>query len=165
MRFRGGYNVMLEGRPAANVEVPPDPAAPYIPLSSRRFTFSQIAAEEGQQGRPGRVPAKDPANHHVPLLTPRAGQVRLAAVEGHIVLEDAAREGEEPYNPKEDEPRAREENRPHPSPHQSNANLEDRAVRAARQTGHARRQGMCARLLTALDGGLEYHVAVVDILR
>jgi len=88
MRFRGGYNVLLKGRPASAIKVMPETKILYLPLRSRRFTFSEICIEDGQSVSGGDVLAKDPNNYAVPLLAPRAGTVRLMAVENHIVLED-----------------------------------------------------------------------------
>ncbi len=101
MKLRGGYNVPLQGRPAGRVETLPEPEVLHLPLSSRRFAFSQLAAEEGQRVLPGQVLARDPDNHAVPLLAPRAGTVRLDAVVDHITLEDVEKVPEEPFEPDE----------------------------------------------------------------
>jgi Na+-transporting NADH:ubiquinone oxidoreductase subunit NqrA len=102
MRLQGGYNVRLEGRPEGSVEVLPEPNELYLPLESRRFSFSELKVVEGDRVYPGRILAEDPACHSVPLLAPRAGTVRLGGVEGHITLEDITEEPEEPYHPDED---------------------------------------------------------------
>jgi len=102
MIFRGGYNVRLRGRPSGAVEVLPEPEVLHLPLLSSRFNFSEIAVEEGERVRPGHILAKDFGNHGVPLLAPRAGTVRLGAAEGHITLDEIAREPEEEYHPDED---------------------------------------------------------------
>ena len=88
MKFRGGYNITLHGRPSEDVKVLPEPEALYLPLESKRFKFSSVCVEEGQKVDTGDVLAVDPDNYDVPLLSPRAGTVRLSATEGHIVLED-----------------------------------------------------------------------------
>lgn len=88
MRFRGGYNIRLQGRPNGAIKVMPEPEKLYLRLGSRRFAFSEVCVEEGQSVNQGQVLAKDPDNYGVPLLAPRCGTVRLGAVEGHIVLED-----------------------------------------------------------------------------
>jgi len=90
VRFRGGHNVLLKGRPESAIKVMPEPKVLYLPLRSERFTFSDIQVEEGDKVKGGDVLAKDPDNHGVPLLAPRAGTVRLGAAENHIVLEDVA---------------------------------------------------------------------------
>ena len=102
MKPRGGYNVKLQGRPSGEVEVLPEPKELHLPLGSRRFSFSELEVQEGERVRPGQVLARDPANHSVPLLAPRAGTARLAAVDGHIKIEDTTKEPEEPYHPDED---------------------------------------------------------------
>ncbi len=88
MKLRGGYSVHLAGRPTAEVRDLPAPERLYIPLRSRRFTFSQVDVTEGQKVACGAELAKDPGNFNVPLLAPHAGTVRLDAHEGHIVLDD-----------------------------------------------------------------------------
>ena len=90
MRFRGGHNVLLKGRPDSAIEVMSEPEVLYLPLRSERFTFSDIQVKDGEKVQGGDVLAKDPDNHGVPLLAPRAGTVRLDAVENHIVIEDVA---------------------------------------------------------------------------
>lgn len=102
MKLRGGYDVLLAGRPAGRVEVLPEPQTLYLPLRSRRFAFSEVLVQEGQRVRPGEVLAEDPANYSVPLIAPRAGTVRLESAEGHVVLEQVAAEPEEPYDARED---------------------------------------------------------------
>lgn len=90
MRFRGGHNVLLKGRPDGAIKVMPEPKVLYLPLRSERFVFSDVEVKEGAKVQGGDVLAKDPDNHGVPLLAPRAGTVRLSAAENHIVLEDVA---------------------------------------------------------------------------
>ncbi len=90
MRFRGGYNVLLKGRPDSAIKVMPEPKVLYLPLRSERFTFSDIQVKDGQKVSGGDILAKDPENYAVPMLAPRSGTVRLEAVENHIVIEDVA---------------------------------------------------------------------------
>jgi Na(+)-translocating NADH:ubiquinone oxidoreductase A subunit len=90
LKFRGGYNVLLKGRPDSAINIMPEPRILYLPLSSERFTFSDIRVKEGQRVRGGDVLARDPDSYAVPLLAPRDGTVRLKATESHIVLEDIA---------------------------------------------------------------------------
>jgi len=76
MKFKGGYNILLKGRPDIQVKVMPEPDELYLPLRSRRFVFSEISVKDGDRVNSGDILAKDPDNHHVPLLAPRAGVVR-----------------------------------------------------------------------------------------
>ncbi|TKJ36620.1 MAG: hypothetical protein CEE38_09940 [Planctomycetes bacterium B3_Pla] len=91
VKFRGGYNVLLKGRPDSAIKVMPEPKVLYLPLHSKRFTFSDICVKDGQAVNGGDVLAKDPDNYAIPLLAPRTGTVRLKAVKNYIVLEDVAR--------------------------------------------------------------------------
>lgn len=102
MKWRGGYDIPLTGRPAPRVEPLPEADTLYLPLTSRRFTFSEVRCAEGQRVKPGHVLAVDPGNYGVPLLAPRAGTVRLEALPGHIVLEEVEKVPEEPYHPDEE---------------------------------------------------------------
>ncbi|MBN1806356.1 MAG: 4Fe-4S dicluster domain-containing protein [Sedimentisphaerales bacterium] len=96
MKFRGGYNILLKGKPKGEINLMPEPEVLYLPLYSRRFTFNEICVEEGQQVNGGDVLARDLDNYSVPLLAPRAGRVRLNAKEGYIVLEQVALLAERP---------------------------------------------------------------------
>ncbi len=100
MKFRGGYNVPVAGMPSRQVEVLGEPDVLYLPRWSARFRFSDLSVEEGQRVSPGQVLAKDPGNHSVPLLAPRAGTVRLDTAD-HVVLEGVVPEEQEPYEPRE----------------------------------------------------------------
>jgi len=91
MRFRGGYNILLEGKPERQIAVMPEPDALYLPLRSRRFVFSELYVKDGERVSGGDILAKDPDNYAVPLLAPRAGRVQLKEKEGHIVLEEVAK--------------------------------------------------------------------------
>jgi len=91
MKFRGGYNILLQGRPGRLIEALPEPEVLYIPLCSKRFEFTELCVEDGERVNGGDVLAKDGANFSVPLLAPRAGVVRLKKAEGHIVLEDLSK--------------------------------------------------------------------------
>jgi len=94
MKFRGGHNILLLGRPDGVVRVMPEPEVLYIPLRSRRFVFSEVLIKDGQRVNNGDTLAKDPDNYGVRLLSPRAGVVRLNKVEDHIVLEEVAKHEE-----------------------------------------------------------------------
>jgi len=91
VRLRGGYNILLKGKPASAVTAMPEPKVLYLPLRSKRFTFTNIRVKNGQKVTGGDILACDPENYEVPLLAPRSGTVRLKSVEGYIVLEDTAR--------------------------------------------------------------------------
>ncbi len=101
LRSKGGYQILLKGKPSGVVEVLPEPDVLFLPLQSRRFTFSEVSVEEGTHVHPGQVLAKDPKNYSVPLLAPRAGEVRLDLVQDHIVLENVSPLAEEPEHPLE----------------------------------------------------------------
>ncbi len=90
MKFRGGYNLYLKGKPDGAVKAMPEPTVLHLPLKSQRFTFTELQVKDGQKVHAGDTLAKDPDNHAVPLLAPRAGTVRLKMDENHIVLEDVA---------------------------------------------------------------------------
>lgn len=87
MRFRGGHNVLLQGRPVGTVQVMPEPERLFLPVQSERLQFSDLRVTEGQEVDAGDVLATDPDNFDVPLLAPRAGRVRLERAKDHIVLE------------------------------------------------------------------------------
>ena len=91
MRLRGGYNVLLQGKPDARIEVLPEPQKLVVPLSSRRFNFSEILVQDGQKVDGGDILAQDPENYNVPLLAPRAGIVRHDPEKKHIVLENISK--------------------------------------------------------------------------
>ena len=90
MNFRGGYNILLKGKPASSVKAMPEPKILYLPLRSERFVFTDIRVKDGQKVSGGDVLATDPDNYAVPLLAPRSGTVHLKSVEDHIVLKDVA---------------------------------------------------------------------------
>ncbi|HUX16166.1 MAG TPA: 4Fe-4S dicluster domain-containing protein [Phycisphaerae bacterium] len=91
LKRKGGYNVPLAGRPAGQIDAPAEADTLWLPLGSRRFAFTQLAVGNGEMVKTGQVLATDPANFDVPLLAPRDGTVRLGAVKGHLVLENARR--------------------------------------------------------------------------
>lgn len=82
---------MLQGRPDARIEVLPEPKKLFLPLSSRRFNYSEICVQDGQKVDGGDILAQDPDNYNVPLLAPRAGIVRLDPENNHIVLENLSK--------------------------------------------------------------------------
>ncbi len=105
MKFKGGHDICLKGRPSATVTTLPEPQVLYLPRASRRFAFTELCVAEGQQIHPGDALARDPANHNVPLLSPRAGTVGPID-DLHIPVTNVAIEAEDPYAPSEDSPHA-----------------------------------------------------------
>jgi Na+-transporting NADH:ubiquinone oxidoreductase subunit A len=97
VKFKGGYNIALEGRPSSEIKTLPEPDALYLPIRTARFTFSEICVEDGRRVNAGEILAKDHENYSVPLFAPRAGLVRLKSAENHIVLEDIAKAPQSRY--------------------------------------------------------------------
>ena len=97
MKHKGGYNLLLQGRPGYSVKILPEPEVLYMPLKSPRFHFTEICVKDGSHVDLGEVLAKDPDNYGIPLLASRSGTVRLDKVEGHIVLEDIIAYQKEPH--------------------------------------------------------------------
>ena len=91
MKFKGGYNILLKGKPDIKVKVMPEPDELYLPLRSQRFVFSEISVKDGERVNSGDILAKDPDNYAVPLLAPQAGVVLLKKDEDQIVLKDIAK--------------------------------------------------------------------------
>lgn len=88
MKFDGGYNVMLEGKPATGIASYQKPDVLHLPLFSKRLDFSLLQVADGETVQKGQVLARDPVNFSVPLLAPMGGTVNLEAVERHITLEN-----------------------------------------------------------------------------
>jgi Na+-transporting NADH:ubiquinone oxidoreductase subunit NqrA len=89
MKFSGGYDVLLKGEPARELKRTREAAILNIPLSSRRFAFSEVCVEDGAKVTQGDVLARDPDNFAIPLLAPRSGTVKLDHDMTQIVLEEA----------------------------------------------------------------------------
>ena len=87
MKFVGGYDIPLVGKPSAETAKLPDPEVLYLPLFSRSFDFTALQVENGDSVTEGQILATDPENYFVPLLAPMNGTVNLDAVENHITLE------------------------------------------------------------------------------
>ncbi|MHC4759433.1 MAG: hypothetical protein ACYTE8_12320, partial [Planctomycetota bacterium] len=104
MKFKGGYNINLQGRPENVVEKLPEPKALFLPLNSTRFCFSDICVQEGQLVQDGDILAQDPDNFSVPLLAPRGGNVKLKEAKDHIVLTELSPKAEKVYVPEKDLP-------------------------------------------------------------
>jgi Na(+)-translocating NADH:ubiquinone oxidoreductase A subunit len=90
VKFRGGYNILLEGKPALEVKPMPEQAQLYLPLHSRRFAFAELCVSDGRSVKAGDILARDADNYSVPLLAPRGGTVRLRPADDCIVLEKIA---------------------------------------------------------------------------
>jgi Na(+)-translocating NADH:ubiquinone oxidoreductase A subunit len=88
MKFKGGYNIYLQGKPERKINQIPEPQVIYLPLESRRFKFTQVYVKDGQMVTCGQILAADPDNYNIPLLAPTTGRVQLNHTENHIVLED-----------------------------------------------------------------------------
>lgn len=96
MKFVGGYDVQLEGKPSTTIAKQADPDVLYIPLFSRSFNFSDLKVVEGDTVSPGQVLAEDPDNFSVPLLAPMGGMVTLEASEYHVTLENLGGSASDP---------------------------------------------------------------------
>ncbi len=88
MRFVGGYDILLEGKPSAEITRHAKVDSLMLPLSSRRMDFSALRVEHGDLVKMGQILARDPANYFAPLLAPLSGVVNLTALTGHITLEN-----------------------------------------------------------------------------
>jgi len=88
VKFRGGYNINLHGRPDRLEEGVSLPEALYLPLQSASLHFSAFAVRQGQRVHLGEVLARDPDNFDVPLLSPCCGTVDLQKTPGHLTLEE-----------------------------------------------------------------------------
>lgn len=95
---------MLDGRPGPDVKVLSEPTRLYLPLRTRRFAFNELCVKEAQRVNAGYALAKDTDNFSVPLLSPRAGTVRLNRPADHIVLKDLAGAEQDAYSPSEEPP-------------------------------------------------------------
>jgi Na(+)-translocating NADH:ubiquinone oxidoreductase A subunit len=89
MKFTGGYNIVLDGKPSAEIECVRPCKSLFLPLQSKNLNFSEICIEDGQQVLPGQILGTDPENFDVPLLAPAAGKALLNEKNGHIVIENA----------------------------------------------------------------------------
>lgn len=88
LTYRGGYNVLMAGKPSGDIMELPNPDVLRIPLFSRRFSFSRTLVKDGDQVRQGQILAEDPDNCSVPLLSPASGTVKLDGGSRHIKLEN-----------------------------------------------------------------------------
>ena len=91
MTLRGGYDVILAGRPDKTLSPMPDPDTLYLPRKTRRFHFTDVRVKDGNAVGQGDALATDPANFSVPLLAPRAGKVVYDPTAPYITLADLAK--------------------------------------------------------------------------
>jgi Na+-transporting NADH:ubiquinone oxidoreductase subunit NqrA len=87
MKFSGGYNIRLAGRPASRICAPDQPELLLLPQRSRRVRFNKLLVTNGQSVRCGQVLAIATSQFNLPLLAPMDGVVRLRVHRGHIQLE------------------------------------------------------------------------------
>jgi len=88
MNFKGGYNVSLDGKPSDEINRPPFPKVIYLPLFSKRFTFTDLLVPDGAAVFEGQALAKDPANFSVPLLAPASGTVKIDRERRSITIDN-----------------------------------------------------------------------------
>ncbi|HEX41554.1 MAG TPA: 4Fe-4S dicluster domain-containing protein [Phycisphaerales bacterium] len=91
MTLRGGYDVVLAGRPDKTLSPMPDPDALYLPLKTRRFHFTDVRVGNDDTIGQGDTLAEDPANFSVPLLAPRAGKIVYSPSDPCITLTHLAK--------------------------------------------------------------------------
>jgi len=88
MKFVGGYDLPLEGKPSDVISSHSEPDILYLPLFSRRFDYTALQVENGDSVTQGQILATDPVNFFTPLLAPVSGTVNLDKNERHITLEN-----------------------------------------------------------------------------
>jgi Na(+)-translocating NADH:ubiquinone oxidoreductase A subunit len=88
MKFAGGYNILLEGRPPVELTGHSAPEVLYLPLFASGLDFSALRVGNGDSVTQGQILAEDPINYFVPLLAPMNGTVNLNVAERHITLEN-----------------------------------------------------------------------------
>ena len=87
MKFRGGYNIRLAGRPAGQICALSEPDVLLLPQRTRRLRFNKLLVKNGQSVRCGQALAVASGQFDLPLLSPMDGLVRLRVHRGHIQLE------------------------------------------------------------------------------
>jgi Na(+)-translocating NADH:ubiquinone oxidoreductase A subunit len=88
MKFVGGYDIPLEGKPSDEISKHQEAETLYLPLFSRSFEYTAVQVENGESVTQGQILATDPVNFFAPLLAPVSGTVNLDGVERHITLEN-----------------------------------------------------------------------------
>lgn len=96
MKFVGGYDVPLEGKPSDEISSHSEPDVLYLPLFSRSFDYTALRVENGDSVTQGQILATDPVNFFTPLLAPLSGTVNLDKNERHITLENLSSAQKEP---------------------------------------------------------------------
>jgi Na(+)-translocating NADH:ubiquinone oxidoreductase A subunit len=88
MKFVGGYDIPVEGKPSDEIVKHQEADILYLPLFSRSFEYTALQVENGESVTQGQILATDPVNFFAPLLAPVSGTVNLDGVERHITLEN-----------------------------------------------------------------------------
>ena len=78
MKFRGGYNIKISGRPDSNIRQLPVLSTLSLPLMTKRFNFSDIKVSDGEKVTVGQILAVDPDNFNLPLLAPASATVNYS---------------------------------------------------------------------------------------
>lgn len=92
MKYVGGYDVLLDGKPSDDIAKHSEPDVLHLPLFSRCLDYSVLQVENGDSVKQGQILATDPVNYFVPLLAPLDGTVNLECFERHITLENLSGE-------------------------------------------------------------------------
>ncbi len=79
MKFRGGYNINLAGRPGQSIEPAPTPERLHLSLESPLGRFVDVRVSDGQEVLEGQTLAVDVEAFNLPLIAPRPGRVRVLA--------------------------------------------------------------------------------------
>ncbi len=96
MKFVGGYDIPLEGKPSDEIIKHQEADILYLPLFSRSFEYTAVQVENGESVTQGQILATDPVNFFTPLLAPISGTVNLDKNERHITLENLSSAQQEP---------------------------------------------------------------------
>ena len=99
MRFRGGHNLRVAGKPSGTVDRLPGVGRLFLPLASERFAFTEVAVDDGAHVVAGQAVARDPQNHGVPLIAPRCGTIHVGPREIVLDVEDGSADNSTPRDP------------------------------------------------------------------
>ena len=99
MKVNGGYDIPLSGKPDDEVAVQETPDELYLPLWTKRFEFTDLQVEHGQQVEAGQPLARGSEAHHLPLVAPRGGTVDLEKADKHVTLKEVGEARQEPIPP------------------------------------------------------------------
>jgi Na(+)-translocating NADH:ubiquinone oxidoreductase A subunit len=86
MKFRGGYNLQLTGKPDKQVTTLPVPDTLRVPLFSLHGTFSKVLVKNGDSVTAGQMLAVDPRSYNLPLCAPVSGTVKVDTENSVITL-------------------------------------------------------------------------------